>query len=230
MSYPNPSSERADERPLSILVMGGGEEGRRTVPLRAGLSIGRDPRNSIVIDHPDVRPVHATMWPSEIGLQLECAAGATVWLADGAELSRLSFVEGTRCGIGDTVLMCIRSEEDADNSHCPRCGCDLATLPQSRRFCPRCGIGLASANFIADVLQQHPLRVLPLEQGDGLVHSHMIAGYATAMNRLGNRYERGQGVARNEDEAVRCYGKAAVLGNEDARTRLEQWDVPQKPE
>jgi TPR repeat protein len=51
-------------------------------------------------------------------------------------------------------------------------------------------------------------------------HSIVIVGYARAMTQLGTRYESGHGVARNSDEALRCYCKAARLGNSEARSRL----------
>ena len=47
-------------------------------------------------------------------------------------------------------------------------------------------------------------------------HSVVIVGYARAMTQLGTRYE----LARNTDEALRCYCKAARLGNSEARSRL----------
>jgi TPR repeat protein len=51
------------------------------------------------------------------------------------------------------------------------------------------------------------------------------------MFRLGWRYESGVGAGRNEHEAVRCYFKAAKLGNADALARLgpprgEEPDTP----
>ena len=48
----------------------------------------------------------------------------------------------------------------------------------------------------------------------------MLAGYANAMFRLGWRYETGHGTPRNTDEAIRCYFKAAKLGNANALARL----------
>ena len=51
-------------------------------------------------------------------------------------------------------------------------------------------------------------------------HSLMLLGYANAMYRLGSRYERALGSERNVDEAIRCYFKAAKLGNADAVARL----------
>ena len=50
--------------------------------------------------------------------------------------------------------------------------------------------------------------------------SAIIAGYANALYRLGWRYERHLGFERNVSEAVRCYLKAARLGNEEALARL----------
>ena len=51
-------------------------------------------------------------------------------------------------------------------------------------------------------------------------HSLILLGYANAMYRLGWRYEIGNGTARNAEEAVRCYFKAAKLGNAAALARL----------
>jgi TPR repeat protein len=69
-----------------------------------------------------------------------------------------------------------------------------------------------------------PRPVLPFEPPDyspgADVYSLIVIGYANAMFRLGWRYETGHGTARNAEEAVRCYFKAAKLGNPDARARL----------
>ena len=230
MSYPQDRSSEASERStLSICVLGASNDERRTLPLRAGLSIGSDPRNSIVINHPEVRPVHATIWPLHDLLQLECAEGAVAVLADRAEVTRLILTEGTRFRIGDALLICLDAEagvldDVAREAICARCGLDVQALPKTRRFCPRCGFKLAVESAEPAVIYRHPLPAMPVEQQHEPSHSLMISGYATAMNKLGVRYEVGQGVARNEDEAIRCYGKAARLGDEDARTRLARWD------
>ena len=55
---------------------------------------------------------------------------------------------------------------------------------------------------------------------DGETHSLILIGYGNAMFNLGRRYEAGQGTARNTDEAIRCYFKAAKLGNHNALARL----------
>ena len=49
-----------------------------------------------------------------------------------------------------------------------------------------------------------------------------VQGHDVPMTQLGERYETGHGVARNSDEALRCYCKAARLGNSEARLRLVQ--------
>jgi hypothetical protein len=215
MSHP----ERSTLRPwsdLCLYVIGGVP---RVVPLQEGISIGRDPNNTVIIDHPDVRPFHATVWRCDEQLVLTCANAAGVLLCDGTEVSRLMLIEGTRCRVGDAVVTCAAgtSIDDAD-AICARCGRDLAALPIGRRFCPRCGLNVSVRPVpVLDPLQDNPLP--PREPS----HSLIVAGYATAMNKLGTRYEVGHGVHRNEDEAVRCYGKAARLGNEDARVRLGRW-------
>ncbi|MDB5297443.1 MAG: hypothetical protein JWO31_3426 [Phycisphaerales bacterium] len=50
--------------------------------------------------------------------------------------------------------------------------------------------------------------------------SAVVVGYANALCRLGWRYESRPAAARNVPEAVRCYLKAARLGNPDALARL----------
>lgn len=53
-------------------------------------------------------------------------------------------------------------------------------------------------------------------------HSDVLVAYATALFRLGWRYERGRGSPRNLAEAIRCYYKSARLGNHSAAARLEK--------
>jgi hypothetical protein len=50
--------------------------------------------------------------------------------------------------------------------------------------------------------------------------SPMVQGYATALYNLGYRYEHSAGARSNPEEAVRCYFKAARLGNPQAVARL----------
>jgi hypothetical protein len=91
---------------------------------------------------------------------------------------------------------------------CPRCHHDLARLPSTARFCPRCG-----ENYKATPRADFVLLPPPAPEH---FHSMMIVGYAKAMTQLGTRYE----LSHNTDEALRCYCKAARLGNSEARTRL----------
>ena len=51
-------------------------------------------------------------------------------------------------------------------------------------------------------------------------HSDVLIAYASALFRLGWRYERGHGAPRNLAEAIRCYYKSARLGNRSAAERL----------
>jgi len=110
---------------------------------------------------------------------------------------------------------------------CPRCHYDLSCLPTTAQFCPRCGkhqldIPLAEC-AVAPLATPAVPPVPPLPEH---FHSVMIVGYARAMNQLGTRYEAGSGVARNSDEALRCYCKAARLGNSEARLRLTTRGIP----
>jgi hypothetical protein len=74
------------------------------------------------------------------------------------------------------------------------------------RYCPRCGVRLSDP--------PDPSRVR------GPFSNVVLRGYASAMYRLGTRYE----ARHNDDEAVRCYVKSSRLGNEQAKSRLG--DIP----
>ncbi len=65
-----------------------------------------------------------------------------------------------------------------------------------------------------------PHRTMRGHSNNDDVHSLMLLGYANAMYRLGWRYETGLGGGHQPQEALRCYFKAAKLGNIAALTRL----------
>jgi hypothetical protein len=92
---------------------------------------------------------------------------------------------------------------------CPRCHHDLSRLPPTAKYCPRCGQNQKEIPLAEFVMP-------PVAPAPEHFHSVVIVGYARAMTQLGTRYE----LARNTDEALRCYCKAARLGNSEARSRL----------
>ena len=47
-------------------------------------------------------------------------------------------------------------------------------------------------------------------------------GYAPAQYNLGVMYANGEGVAKNDEQAVKWYRKAAEQGDEDAKKLLEK--------
>jgi hypothetical protein len=107
------------------------------------------------------------------------------------------------------------------------------------RFCPRCGFHLtddlhpfAATPAAADrrawmvnlsnwkrLRQAVPPPVPAFAPGRD-VRPLVLVGFANAMYNLGWRYEKGYGSRRNADEAMRCYFKAAKLGNSGALARL----------
>src|SRR5258705_6569362 len=97
---------------------------------------------------------------------------------------------------------------------CPRCHHDLSQLPATAHFCPRCGQDQEEIP-LADFTPAPPAPPAPEH-----FHSIVVVGFARAMTQLGERYEAGQGVACNSDEALRYYCKAARLGNSEARSHL----------
>jgi TPR repeat protein len=131
------------------------------------------------------------------------------------------------------------SAESAASS-CPSCNFALAARSQLARFCPQCGTPLARGDFHPaefvpfarrfDAVQSAAANWIMLRDRRGekpaamgpisFAHPLMLLGYANAMYRLGWRYETGDGTGRNVDEAIRCYFKAAKLGNPAALSRL----------
>ena len=93
---------------------------------------------------------------------------------------------------------------------CTRCAGDLTRLVPEARYCPGCGLRLSDDRFTPPALRGSP--------PPPALSSCVLKGYANAMFRLGVRYE----VRHNDDEAVRCYGKASRLGNGPAIARLGQ--------
>jgi TPR repeat protein len=85
---------------------------------------------------------------------------------------------------------------------CRRCDIDHIHLLRDAHYCPSCGQDLLSAP-------------LPAEK-----RSDIVRGYARALYLLGRRYETALGARRNPVEAMRCYDKAARLGNVAAIERL----------
>ena len=89
-------------------------------------------------------------------------------------------------------------------TYCRRCDSDVSDVPAEALYCPRCGLRIQRPSPAGD-------------GGDACgFSSHVTRGYASAMLRLGIRYE----VRHNEHEAVRCYGKSAHLGDVTAKVRL----------
>lgn len=137
---------------------------------------------------------------------------------------------------------------------CPRCQTDLSRLTASARFCPRCGLNLCPPSGVPPVpvvpllpseevalmarsrvenwvrlrerLDEAPAVITPISAES---RSLIVLGYSNAMYRLGWRYETGNGTGRNPDEAVRCYFKAAKLGNPAALARLAPKCAPDEP-
>lgn len=111
---------------------------------------------------------------------------------------------------------------------CPRCRAGTEHLPPSARYCPRCGTALAEHRRAAVTPPPPPPPLPAVAQRSAPQHpgyfvprsTDIVAGYGEALYRLGRRYEAGVGWRHHPGEAVRCFTKAARLGNAKALERL----------
>ena len=118
---------------------------------------------------------------------------------------------------------------------CPRCGVSLSAAAVPSPVAPPAAPASPQpahpaveqrATPAAEWLRLREARAAPSRppagpQGEShTTHSLILVGYANAMYRLGWRYETGLGTGRNVEEAIRCYFKAAKLGNPAALARL----------
>jgi hypothetical protein len=128
---------------------------------------------------------------------------------------------------------------------CPKCEADFCALPASARFCPKCGwdrqhapdsetqhndtcsrrgeVAAAQAvpYFELDIeASQTPPPLPPPLAKKAPQRSPLLRGFATALYRLGRRYEGSLGARHHPGEAERCYFKAAKLGNPAAIARI----------
>lgn len=134
------------------------------------------------------------------------------------------------------------SPSSAAPARCLRCAADLSRLPEEGRYCPRCGLDTFSSPPAAlqarlaessvpgesDTLGWKHLGELTIYSKSTIPptiapspesSSQIVRGYASALYKLGRRYEVSAGT-RNPREAIRCYLKAARLGNMMAFARL----------
>jgi TPR repeat protein len=142
----------------------------------------------------------------------------------------------------DTPSPLTASLSSAAPARCLRCAADLSRLPEEGRYCPRCGLDTFSSPPAA--LQARAAEPSSPRASDALEWKHLgeltifskaaipptiapspesssqiVRGYASALYKLGRRYEVAAGT-RNPREAIRCYLKAARLGNMMAFARL----------
>ena len=97
---------------------------------------------------------------------------------------------------------------------CLRCAADVSAFPPSARYCSRCGFQLP---WRAPKPHPLPASVAPPVS---LPSPPFLLTYGRALFNLGWRYETAVGSRRNPNEALRCYGKAARLGDALAIRRL----------
>ena len=93
---------------------------------------------------------------------------------------------------------------------CMVCQTDLAKLPKSARYCPHC---------CGELEITSPICASP--SCAGKQRSIILHGFARAMYLLGCRYENSVGKGHNPAEAMRCFSKAAKMGDPAAIEKLK---------
>ncbi|MGD1278134.1 MAG: FHA domain-containing serine/threonine-protein kinase [Tepidisphaeraceae bacterium] len=116
--------------------------------LQHGLSLGRNPSNTLCINHPDVERIHAQVQRQPDGaMLLECASStAQITLPDGKKAHELVLKPGTTFKIGPATIRCLKRQTKpavvvTDNPwqvRCPRCHEVVAELSHDARKCPSC--------------------------------------------------------------------------------------------
>jgi len=146
--FSQPTSSLSDLT-LSVKTEGGPEQ---EVFLQHGLSIGRNPSNTICLDAPGVERIHAQVMKQADGtMMLECLdAHMELTLANGNKVSSLKLSPGTTFKLGKSTIRCLKRDTKptvlvADNPwkiRCPKCHAVIADLPHDGKACPACALEL----------------------------------------------------------------------------------------
>jgi len=118
--------------------------------LQHGLSIGRNPSNTICINEPEVERIHAMVCRQPDGtMVMECTEQhLRLLLADGTQTHSLDLKPGATFKIGKATIRCIKRSTRptvvvSDNPwdvRCPRCHETIADLSHDSGHCPKCNL------------------------------------------------------------------------------------------
>jgi hypothetical protein len=205
-----------------------------------GASVGRSESCTIPVDCCDLCGEHLTVFEHQRGkFSIEAIDSRfAMTLESGCDVERVKLESGVEFSVGDAkfrflyvdVRIAIDRPINFDSPiaaellpdaveasavrlpdlrvACPRCRSEVLALPSAAKFCPRCGLELP-ANC-------------PPWNADGSISltTPALIAYANALFNLGIRYEN---VAGGYDlaQAIRYYSKAAKLGINRAKARLE---------
>jgi len=111
---------------------------------------------------------------------------------------------------------------------CQGCASNLSALPAMARFCNRCGRAVPEGFSAMKEPPAEPETTIA-STAESFPRPLILIAYGRALFNLGVRYETAVGSRRNVQEAVRCYWKAARLGDEAARDRCSAYAVPALP-
>lgn len=228
---PSPQGESPRELFLRVLLP---PHVDHVVPVASDFSLGSDAGNTVQLSMEGVKPFHAQVKPQDGHLFLRCASNSWLRVQNVGDSQVICLLPGVSFLIEAVRFDVIRRSDIASYmtlceeppAPCVRCN---TPLPSEAAFCRRCGFKRMSAKrSLIRIVEESPGTFLgeanPSRFTHG-VHTAVISGYASAMNQLGQKYERGLGVQKNDQEAERCFFKAARLGNEDARTKMTHPDA-----
>jgi hypothetical protein len=213
----------------------------QTFPIRDDLMIGSDPSCDIVI--PNAKPRHAFVRVDEQGPRLieyepDARIESQIWPLSPANtlvIARTIF----DCVPYDASSQAADAILPLDRHACPRCRANLVERDLSARFCPHCGAPLPADCPAWPVVTDDPspepeppvrwwmkwipasLRTRAARDPLFFARPTTVLAYINTLLNLGLRYEAGANGNAQPAEAMRCYKKAASLGNIPARARLK---------
>ncbi len=108
------------ENGIELVIAKGAEPGKTFLLDEPTLILGRDPRNPIVIDHPQVSRRHARITRQGDAWAIEDLGSTNGTFVNGTDLvGTRALVPGDVIGLGEAVTLTVRQKESADAPRVP---------------------------------------------------------------------------------------------------------------